>query len=84
MGTRLKNLKESPHYGSVAMFYGTCVTNHNGDVGYIISLPFQNKDNKECFVRVIWMDPLLRAVNDNQLYPRTLTITNEMETDLNC
>ena len=64
------------------MILGRCVTNFNGDVGYVVSMPFHDKDTAEWFVKVIWVDPLLQAVDANKLYPETLTITNEMENSL--
>ena len=68
----------------IDMILGKCVTNFNEDVGYVVSMPFQDKDTTEWFVKVIWIDPLLQAVDANQLYPETLTITDEMESGLSC
>ena len=64
------------------MLLGTCVKNSNGDVGYTVSITSIDKRSLEFFVRVIWVDPLLQAVDVNKLYPQTLTITNERESGL--
>ena len=64
------------------MLLGTCVTNHNGDVGYTVSTPSVDKGSLEWFVKVIWIDPLLQAADVNRLYPKTLTITLERQNDL--
>ena len=65
------------------MLLGTCVTNHNGDIGYTVSTPFQDKDTAEWFVKVIWIDPLLRAAEKEEMYPETLLITDERQIDIN-
>ena len=61
------------------MLLGTCVTNHNGDIGYTVSTPFQDKDSAGCLVKVIWVDPLLRAAGKEEMYPETLLITDERQ-----
>ena len=64
------------------MTLGKCVTNSDGDVGYVVSPSWEDEKSMEWFVKVIWVDPLLDAAVDNELYPETLTITNEMESSL--
>ena len=61
---------------------GSIVVNANKDVGYTVASPFQDKESKEWFVRVIWVDQLLEAEYDNYSYPNTLTITDERQDDL--
>ena len=65
------------------MLLGTCVTNHNGDIGYTVSTPSVDKKSLEWFVKVIWIDPLLRAAEKKEVYPETLLITNERQSDIN-
>ena len=65
------------------MLLGTCVTNHNGDIGYTVSIPVEDMESLEWFVKVIWIDPLLRAAEKEELYPETLQVSNERQSDIN-
>ena len=64
------------------MVLGSCVTNCNGNVGYIVSQRFQDEKSEEWFFKVIWVDTLIDATIDGDLYPQILTITEEREIDL--
>ena len=64
------------------MNIGTCVTNCNGDLGYVVSAIFQDAESREWFFKVIWVDPLLEFAMNNKLYPETLSVTDEMQCDI--
>ena len=68
--------------GSIYMNIGTCISNSNGDIGYTVSEPFQYAESQEWFIKVIWVDSLLEAGVADELYPNTLSITDERQSDL--
>ena len=64
------------------MLIGSCVVNSDGDFGYTVSEPFQDRESAKWSVKVIWVGSLIEAAEMNREYPSPLTVTNERESDI--
>ena len=64
------------------MVLGSCILNSNGNFGYTISEPFQDRESAEWLVKVIWVDTLIDAVEMDEEYPNPLRVSYERQSDI--